>query len=474
MNWVAQRLYFFLITLLFLTAALDAYAQEKRSGYGIYLTNEELKARTYADESKYINNRFSIDALKALIANNPKIDSIETLIPNLPISYLNNHTFFTKSQSIQGASLEYPRVVLYGNYTQYNSSSNDMAREARGYFGRYEKHDMLTIAYKSHPSLTGARGVTDDFLEVMDFYNGEFRFFEIKFKPGTPERVEVSRENPAKCMSCHLGTQNPVAANHASKPSPRPIWKFRYPDWNDGSFQLYGDDKGASNPPMGWKDFLAKNKNNPRINQLVGNLDCYRGTADCYPTPNVNIHVDSKFDWQNSQRLAKQFMQSKDYDKYKFAIYGVLKSCDKIDSFLPESVRKTHKGKVGDLTRDSKNRIERRDNIMTDKQHALTGGLRYLFEGRGLNIKHWWTSFQPKQGLPKAGDGEIEYMVSAVPEGYNSASPLTKAFEEEAYIQNDSLTEFMSPLNQIVRGYNEPVNCEKLKEKSLAAWGGGQ
>jgi len=470
-----HRLLVLVGSLLFLSSLTYA---EKKSPYGVYLSASELKAKAEADESKYVDRRFGIEALETLITNNPGITSIETLIPNLPVSYLSNHTFITKSQSIQGASLEFPRVILYGNYMSTNTSANEVTRAARGFKGKYEKYDALTIAYKTHPNLPGARGITDDFVEVIDFKDGQFKFFEVKFLPGTTQRVSISKENPAKCMSCHLGTQNPLVANRAAPVTPRPIWKFRYPDWNDSLTTVYGDDRGASESPEGWKSFLEKNKNNPRVNQLIGNTDCYvHGANDCYPTPNVNIHMDAKIDWLNSQRVATELMNSVDYAKYKYAIYGSLKACNQIETFLPDPVRKQIRGNTSDYMNDSKKRINTRTNIVIDRQHQITGSIRYLFEGRGLNIKTWWTSFQPKSGMPKAGDGEIEYFRAAISKGYSAPARdyLSKAFEETAYAKNDSIIEFMPKLDDVVNSYNEPdVSCEKLKAKSLEVLGGVQ
>jgi hypothetical protein len=113
------------------------------------------------------------------------ITSVEQLVEVLPQAYRTNYTLVHASRSLQGASVEYPRVIAFG------------------------ENAGTLLAFNGHPSQSRY-----DSVEVTEFKpaDGSYEYREIVFPEGAPGgRVAYSEKNPALCLSCH-GIK------------PRPIW----------------------------------------------------------------------------------------------------------------------------------------------------------------------------------------------------------------------------------------------------------
>jgi mono/diheme cytochrome c family protein len=446
------------------------------------------KALSSVVRDYYIDQNFSIESLKNLLEENASIDSVEALVQALPASYRKHYTMITKSQSLQGATTLEPRIILVGD----RADSVPINPKLRTFMdqGPQSYQDALTLSIKANPKHRGARGTTEDRVEIMDFKDGVFTFFELSFREDAAgKRFQISEPNPPRCLSCHIGTQNPANPALASEASPRPIWRFRYPDWTDPSTDLFGDDKGTDGFKTGWPQHWAKRESDAkkgvpnRTNLFPLQSDNYDAQSLYYPTPSSNQHVDQKLEWQNAVRVAKLLATTPDFLRYQYAIYGAIKACPKIDEFLPPSVRAQHKQSSEKYAIATAAAIDERSNIMTRKQKRIIGAIRYLFEGRGLMINHFWTAFEPINNGSKAGDGPILYMEAAFSDRSENGSTLpydqqtryekSLAFEQMYYGSEYGVSRFFPPADEIRRKASdrEPlIDCNALKAASLAGF----
>ena len=168
---------------------------------------------------------FTFQSLQDLIATR-QLHSIEALLPALPAELRSHYVLVFASRSLQGASLESPRVILFG-------------KDAR-----------LIITFNGEP---GQRGY--DSLETLEFDPGSntFRLREIRFGGDAPPGISAA--NPQECGACH------------DAPA-RPIWDTP-PSWPG----VYGERYGAglsAQELRGMREFLARQSDHPRYQSLLG------------------------------------------------------------------------------------------------------------------------------------------------------------------------------------------------------------
>ncbi len=139
------------------------------------------------------------------------IRKIEDAIAILPQSLRDNYTLMYASNSIQHATKENPRAILFGHTADFIVTFNGEANPDRNDNGGYNS------------------------LETLEFRRKENRFIlrEIVFDPGGLARPRVSAENPGKCLRCHT---------HYAQP----IWSA-YNTWKGAYGEL--DDSISSRPP---------------------------------------------------------------------------------------------------------------------------------------------------------------------------------------------------------------------------------
>src|SRR5437588_6037727 len=171
---------------------------------------------------------FDFASLQSLLSRQD-IDSVEELIAALPAAQRSRYALVFESRSLQGASLENPRVILYGT----------------------DAHFIVT--FNGSPAQRGFRVV-----ETMEFDDDskEFRLRELVFPdPATgAAQVQVSEVNPPHCARCHGA-------------HPRPVWD---------SFPLcpgaYGERYRArlsTRERTGLAAFLARQPTHARYRQLL-------------------------------------------------------------------------------------------------------------------------------------------------------------------------------------------------------------
>ena len=107
--------------------------------------------------------------------------SIDQLLPNLPLAYRSNYNLVYASRSLQPASAQFPRVIIFGH-------------DAR-----------LMMAFSGNP-----KGPKADSLELIEFQlqTAKFVFREIRF-PTKPDEKVVFDEAPTTCILCHKKDSRP-------------------------------------------------------------------------------------------------------------------------------------------------------------------------------------------------------------------------------------------------------------------------
>ena len=243
--------------------------------------------------------------------------SVEAFIASLSPELRSNFTLVYQSKSIQGASKESPRAVLF-------SKTGD-----------------LEISFNGASSQEGGSSV-----EVMNFYGPKSQrkssLHEITFDPKGAMPARISDPNPSRCISCHGSP-------------PIPIWES-YPSW-PGVYGSHDDTLNNKNelPPgskvddseeKSFKKFKAAVKANGRYNKLLfanngdspylgANEDF--GATDLHSSHRPNLRLTTALVGQAGMVVASELKKSPLYDQFKFSfIYSSL--CEKDASSL-EAVR---------------------------------------------------------------------------------------------------------------------------------------
>src|SRR6202162_6133367 len=151
------------------------------------------------------------------------VGSVEELLAALPGDLRSHYSLVFSSRSLQDASLENPRAVLFGSNAE------------------------LILTFNGDSSQHGFEAV-----ETMEFdtHANRFIFREITFSPDkTQPAARISGPNPARCVACH---------DHPA----RPIWDVP-PAWPGVYGERYG--AGLSNMELrGLRRFLATQATHPR------------------------------------------------------------------------------------------------------------------------------------------------------------------------------------------------------------------
>jgi cytochrome c553 len=171
---------------------------------------------------------FTFDSLSRVISAQ-HVGSVEELLAVLPEDLRTHYSLVFSSRSLQDASFEHPRAVLFGSNAQ------------------------LILTFNGDPSQHGFGAV-----ETMEFDASANRFIfrEITFPHDETQPVaRLSDPNPARCVACH---------DHPA----RPIWDVP-PAWPG----VYGERYGAglsSVELQGLRRFLAIQPTHPRYRYLLG------------------------------------------------------------------------------------------------------------------------------------------------------------------------------------------------------------
>ena len=235
------------------------------------------------------------------------IRSIEDLLLALPGTLRYHYALVFASRSLQEASFELPRVILYGS-------------DAR-----------LVITFTGDP---GQRGF--NVLETMEFDDGtgQFRLREIEFPvdPSDTAAVRVSEPNPSRCQRCH------------GMPA-RPVWETP-PLWPGAYGERYHRSLSAEEQ-TGLRRFLARQSTDPRYRSLLGaerfadpqtfrpsTQSSYSGT----PSEPPNAALSAFLEPLVSRSIAAELTQNPRFEAYQYLLLGVSDGgCGGLNEFYPTS-----------------------------------------------------------------------------------------------------------------------------------------
>ena len=188
-------------------------------------------------------NGFDFAALHSLLTTR-RIDSIEDLLPALPESLRLHYALVFASRSLQGASFESPRVILFGPDARF------------------------VVAFGGDPNQRGY-----NVLETMEFNDrsGQFllREFEFQSHASGAAPVLISEPNPSRCQRCHGTPARPVWDSH-------PLWPGVYGERYNASLSI--------EEQVGIRQFLARQGADARYRHLLGtdrfaNRETFRPSA---------------------------------------------------------------------------------------------------------------------------------------------------------------------------------------------------
>ena len=231
--------------------------------------------------------------------------SVEAAIALLPVSLRTDYVLVFSSRSLQEASLEAPRVVLYGPDARFIVTFNGDGGQ-RGY----------------------------DAIETMEFddRSSSFHFRELKFTSGGV--AELSADNPARCAACH------------GRPA-RPVWDLP-PVWPG----VYGERYRAGlseSEAAGMSSFLRRQPGDPRYRFLIAparfaDRSTYVGSArarydgDAGEPPNFRLtaHLAA----MQQQSLIASLLGVAAFDRYRYLLVAAADGhCGDVAGYLPADQR---------------------------------------------------------------------------------------------------------------------------------------
>lgn len=261
-------------------------------------------------------------SLQALIRTRD-VGTVEELLAALPEAQRRNYALVFDSRSLQAASFENPRVILYGPDARF------------------------VLTFNGAPTQRGFRVV-----ETLEFIaaTGEFHTRELEFpeRPGGAAAVRVSEVNPERCTRCHGGP-------------PRPLWDS-FPLWPGA----YGERYGASlsdRERAGLARYLAQQPAHPRYRYL---LDVARfadsrtfrpGAGGQYAAtvrepPNAELSAD--LGNLQLQAIAARLIRQPAFATYQFALLGVADGgCAPLSDFYPEGLWRAEREAFERFARDT-------------------------------------------------------------------------------------------------------------------------
>jgi mono/diheme cytochrome c family protein len=317
---------------------------------------------------------FGFESLRELlVARN--VATVEDLVALLPEDLRTGYTLVFSSRSLQDASFEHPRAILFGSSAR------------------------LIVTFNGNASQHGF-----DAVETMEFDASANRFIfrEITFGASdTPPAVRISDPNPARCIACH------------DRPA-RPIWDVP-PAWPG----VYGERYGAGlsgTEQAGMARFLSTQPVHPRYRSLLAaqaraDRDTYVSSArNRYGGTAVeppNAQLSTLLATLNVRSILARLAAAPGFDAHLSVLLAAAGStCGRLAEFYPPSVENAV---AADLKRFSAAtsvadrrqsftkalRQERRGAAYTVTVPAEFTELRYVAE-RGLDVstQHWTLAFE--------------------------------------------------------------------------------
>lgn len=321
------------------------------------------------------------------LIDSKRITTIENLLAELPSSMREDYVLMYESRSLQKADYQNPRVILHW----------DSARRI--------------LTFNGGPEYKGGNSV-----EMIQFNEAErkFEFHSLAFAEG---KAPVRDQNIQVCSKCHREDSRPNWENYS-------FWPGAYGSEDD----LYTAVEKAE-----LEKFIGRSGRHPRYQHLV-NLNDYRERSRNDPfTERIGAH--------NFKRIARIFAATTDFDKYKYALAGLVCTVENnFEDYFPEGKKPSTDWKPIDVF----------------DHNSYTSKLRYIFESRNISINDIFMNFvvDPKNLLTVPGWAREE-LVGTI-SAYDSELQKYVPFTKNDYGGADG---FRIEFNQ--------QDCRGLKTKSL-------
>jgi hypothetical protein len=357
-----------------------------------------------------------------------RFTTIEEVLGALPQSRRSLFALVHDSRSRQGATPDFPRVILQG--------------------------DPVTLAYNGSPAENGFYD-----LELFEFSRerNQFEFHNIHLEPGKPP--QFSQTNPAECLRCH-------------RQDPRPNWDT-YQLW-PGAFKADDDNlffkeevRVSAEQPL-FKRFL-KNKESPRYRGL--SFEYYSGFGG---TPNERLGV--ALSRMNAEKNVSFLLSSALLSAYRYALLGAIECSGyrgvylPIEEFFPASVLAGVTRGYSDVLEETR-RLNRRSYVERVTRHLS------LLELSALEGTRTHRNFIGG-GSSESSDSvaRVRYTLETV--ANHNISEWSLEFGSRNYVFNDgapALNRISTVLaDKVWPGgkdglFRTPRYCEKLRQKSIEA-----
>jgi hypothetical protein len=270
------------------------------------------------------------------------ITSVEDVLSNLNTDHLRRYVIMTKSDSLQAASAESPRIITYG-------------RDAR-----------FLLAFNGGGNQEGGQTV-----EVIEFDDTSetYEFRQIAFStPGAPP--SVSQKNPEECAGCHSSSFRPIWEDYDLWPGAVP--DNAYPHELDLNYL---------------QSFVTAAATSSRYKFLLFNENSRQIASGSVPS----VEMDQLLEPQFVKWLTSWLRSIPDYPAFKYAIAASLIGCGDIVSYFPAAFGLGGSQKWNELKDDfiadlaKVNPGEARWAMESTK--VTVANLRYLFEAKGRRIR---------------------------------------------------------------------------------------
>ena len=278
------------------------------------------------------------------IANRHSPRSVEAFLERLPAEIFQDYVLMRESRSLQFASANEPRVILFGG------------------------GGNLVVAYGGHGNS----------VEAIEFNRKRKRwdFYRIDFSRNAAP--EVSPANPKTCTNCH---GNPLRPNW----DPYAYWPGAYDE-----LESWTEEEQAQ-----YADFLRMSGRSDRYRRLpflanhFDRID-HQGFLD-----RPNVRLSNQLAVRNFERLAFNLKQRNDWDRIKFAIAAAsIRNCVSVSptgeatlSFLPANSAKRRR--VEALLTDRFSRvIDRRRNLKAVELQSILVILQ-VAGGDAPSLENW-------------------------------------------------------------------------------------
>ncbi|MGE3973709.1 MAG: ankyrin repeat domain-containing protein [Bdellovibrionales bacterium] len=384
------------------------------------------------------------------------VESVDELLPLLPINFISNYTLAYATQAAIDASPDYPQTIIYG------------------------RDGKLMITFNGHKTQKGFNN-----LELMQFRDETktFEFRDIHF--ANDGKVTVSNANPPKCLGCH-GT------------SPRPLWD-NWVFW-PGKFQGEMESQFPAEKPY-YQRYL-KNKHKGRYQHLPA--------FDTQPVTGLfgkqafifgqNIKMDFFTENLMTESITRKLSTNVTLRPFRYAALAAL-SCSEmsIEEFIPEERRSRfllpYQYLMADTIKKSSEELANRMQLLEaftpgapQGRYVLQGKfgitnyydqagrnfdiqrtvqLRYVVENNMVDMSDWFTpfNFNKPSYVPNFSNRGLEnYVWTELLDPQMDASLYKKFLDARK-----PLLGMGAPPNLFYKSANQKNVCEELKAKSLAS-----